>query len=205
MPNRTTSANKHYTHPKSPPPLQSPPLASQAEHLPTHLLFTSTTSKQVQHRFPWSLSEFWTQSITARSRRRRPYVPTTNTTTLPTIDTHLNAPASLRFSKARSAISMLRSSVTPSLSSTAAATTAAYVALLVLSTTCTLCAASPCQSHSWWDSVKDRCIPCTECQGQLIVLRPCQLHRDTICGSIYDLEIDWMVLAKTEPNWKEVS
>jgi len=39
----------------------------------------------------------------------------------------------------------------------------------------------------------------------MIPLRPCQLHTDTICGSIYDLKIDWVVLAKTEPNWKEVS
>jgi len=109
-----------------------------------------------------------------------------------------------------------------------------YLALLLLSTTCTLVAtsssssssaadtglappdpppasqvaissSSPCAPQHWWDSQRDRCTPCTRCQGEMIPLRPCQLHTDTICGSIYDLKIDWVVLAKTEPNWKEVS
>ncbi|XP_016967039.1 tumor necrosis factor receptor superfamily member wengen [Drosophila biarmipes] len=62
---------------------------------------------------------------------------------------------------------------------------------------------SPCAPQHWWDSQRDRCTPCTRCQGEMIPLRPCQLHTDTICGSIYDLKIDWVVLAKTEPNWKE--
>ncbi|XP_017042119.1 tumor necrosis factor receptor superfamily member wengen [Drosophila ficusphila] len=62
---------------------------------------------------------------------------------------------------------------------------------------------SPCAAQHWWDSQRDRCTPCTRCQGEMIPLRPCQLHTDTICGSIYDLKIDWVVLAKTEPNWKE--
>ncbi|XP_016930835.2 tumor necrosis factor receptor superfamily member wengen [Drosophila suzukii] len=107
-----------------------------------------------------------------------------------------------------------------------------YLALLLLSTTCTLVAtsssssssaadtglappdpppasqvaissSSPCAPQHWWDSQRDRCTPCTRCQGEMIPLRPCQLHTDTICGSIYDLKIDWVVLAKTEPNWKE--
>lgn len=64
---------------------------------------------------------------------------------------------------------------------------------------------SPCEPQHWWDSIQGRCRPCTRCQGQTIPLRPCQLHIDTVCGSIYDLNIDWVVLAKTEPNWKEVS
>lgn len=78
--------------------------------------------------------------------------------------------------------------------------------LLVLTTTCSLCSAgSLCESQSWWNPHKDKCIPCTVCQGDMIPLRPCQMHRDTVCGSIYDLKIDWVVLSKTEPNWKEVS
>lgn len=83
--------------------------------------------------------------------------------------------------------------------------TAACVTLLILTTTCSLCSASLCESQSWWDAYKDKCIPCTVCQGDMIPLRPCQMHRDTVCGSIYDLKIDWVVLSKTEPNWKEVS
>ncbi|KAH8367714.1 hypothetical protein KR084_001891 [Drosophila pseudotakahashii] len=107
-----------------------------------------------------------------------------------------------------------------------------YLALLLLSTTCSLVvsssssssssstdlasadppaaselaissSSSPCAPQHWWDSQRDRCTPCTRCQGEMIPLRPCQLHTDTICGSIYDLKIDWVVLAKTEPNWKE--
>uniref|UniRef100_A0A1I8PDW4 TNFR-Cys domain-containing protein n=1 Tax=Stomoxys calcitrans TaxID=35570 RepID=A0A1I8PDW4_STOCA len=81
--------------------------------------------------------------------------------------------------------------------------TTACVTFLLLSTTCSLCSASLCDPQSWWDPYKDKCIPCTVCQGDMIPLRPCQMHRDTVCGSIYDLKIDWVVLAKTEPNWKE--
>ncbi|EDW07142.2 uncharacterized protein Dmoj_GI15577 [Drosophila mojavensis] len=62
---------------------------------------------------------------------------------------------------------------------------------------------SPCAPQHWWDQVQDKCMPCTSCQGEMIPLRPCQLHIDTVCRSIYELKIDWVVLAKTEPNWKE--
>ncbi|KAH8414741.1 hypothetical protein KR215_001617, partial [Drosophila sulfurigaster] len=121
----------------------------------------------------------------------------------------------------------------------------AYLTLLLLTTTCSLCAsasetgaittnsnsnsnsnsnnnsdnsnsvaaasngatfmlpASPCAPQHWWDQQHDRCTPCTSCQGEMIPLRPCQLHIDTVCGSIYDLKLDWVVLAKTERNWKE--
>ncbi|XP_053950741.1 tumor necrosis factor receptor superfamily member wengen isoform X2 [Anastrepha ludens] len=99
------------------------------------------------------------------------------------------------------AIQLLNTAVRALSSSSKAAS---YIAaLLVLTTLCSFCAASPCDLHSWWDPLKDKCITCTVCEGDLIPLRPCQLHRDTICGSIYDLKIDWVVLAKTEPNWKE--
>lgn len=84
-------------------------------------------------------------------------------------------------------------------------TAAALAALLVFCSACSLCAASPCDGQSWWNPNENKCITCTVCEGDLIPLRPCQLHRDTICGSIYDLKIDWLVLAKTEPNWKEVN
>lgn len=83
--------------------------------------------------------------------------------------------------------------------------TTACVTFLLLSTTCSLCSASLCNPQSWWDPYKDKCIPCTVCKGNMITRRPCQVHRDTECGSIYDLKIDWVVLAKTEPNWKEVN
>uniref|UniRef100_B5DVE3 Tumor necrosis factor receptor superfamily member wengen n=1 Tax=Drosophila pseudoobscura pseudoobscura TaxID=46245 RepID=B5DVE3_DROPS len=110
-----------------------------------------------------------------------------------------------------------------------------YLALLLLSTTCSLrtvaassasstssssaattsasasgsgsaseiASSSPCAPQHWWDPLRDKCTACTVCLGEMIPLRPCQLHTNTICGSIYDLKIDWVVLAKTEPNWKE--
>ncbi|KAH8416758.1 hypothetical protein KR222_003287 [Zaprionus bogoriensis] len=62
---------------------------------------------------------------------------------------------------------------------------------------------SPCAPQHWWDSLQDRCRPCTRCQGETIPLRPCQLHKDTVCSSVYDLDFNWAGLAKTEPNWKE--
>ncbi|XP_055371305.1 tumor necrosis factor receptor superfamily member wengen isoform X2 [Condylostylus longicornis] len=79
------------------------------------------------------------------------------------------------------------------------------IALLsILLFNCTLCNGLPCQSNSWWDSLNNQCIPCTECnESETIVLRPCQVHQDTICGSIHDLEIDYVFSAKTESNWKD--
>ncbi|XP_067640244.1 uncharacterized protein wgn [Eurosta solidaginis] len=100
------------------------------------------------------------------------------------------------------AIQLLNATVY-ALSHPSTATTFIVAMIFVLSTLCSFCAASPCDLDSWWDPIKDKCILCTVCEGDLIPLRPCQLHRDTICGSIYDLKIDWVVLAKTEPNWKE--
>lgn len=43
----------------------------------------------------------------------------------------------------------------------------------------------------------------------MIILRPCQLHKDVVCGTIDDLEFDWSWMARTEQqqnqNWKEVN
>ncbi|XP_017850997.1 tumor necrosis factor receptor superfamily member wengen [Drosophila busckii] len=95
-----------------------------------------------------------------------------------------------------------------------------YLILLLLTTTSSFCAAaavaasavtaapastsgSPCAPQHWWDQQQNKCMPCTSCQGNMLALRPCQLHIDTVCGSIYDLKIDYVLLAKTEPNWKE--
>lgn len=77
--------------------------------------------------------------------------------------------------------------------------------VLLLLTSCSLCTASLCDPKSWWNAERHRCSPCTVCEGEMIPLRPCQVHQDTVCGSIYDLKIDWVVLSRTEPNWKDVS
>lgn len=71
------------------------------------------------------------------------------------------------------------------------------------------CHKSPCLD-TYWLNIHDTCIKCTECDDQLIVLRPCQPHKDTVCGTFNDLERDldgW--LTQTEKsiasNWREVS
>lgn len=70
------------------------------------------------------------------------------------------------------------------------------------------CHKSPCLD-TFWLNIHDTCIKCTECDEQLIVLRPCQPHKDTVCGTFNDLERDlddW--LTQTEKsissNWREV-
>ncbi|XP_034488400.1 tumor necrosis factor receptor superfamily member wengen isoform X2 [Drosophila innubila] len=88
------------------------------------------------------------------------------------------------------------SAVISSSSASAAATAAASVGAFAV-------ASSPCAPQHWWNQLQGKCTPCTSCQGEMISLRPCQLHIDTVCGSIYDLKIDWVVLAQTERNWKE--
>lgn len=65
----------------------------------------------------------------------------------------------------------------------------------------------PCPEKYWLNA--SVCSECSVCTAQsAIVLRPCQPHKDTVCGTIDDLEIDWNWLAHTEnlvaANWKEV-
>ncbi|KAG4065448.1 hypothetical protein HA402_003263 [Bradysia odoriphaga] len=66
----------------------------------------------------------------------------------------------------------------------------AYLSLALLVTSIN-CHRPPCLEQSWWDEKTDSCIPCTICDEQSIVLRPCQPHKDVICGTLNDLEYDW--------------
>lgn len=66
-----------------------------------------------------------------------------------------------------------------------------------------------CPDHFWLDTKQDACIDCTVCDKQsVIVLRPCQPHKDTVCGTFEDLESNWSWLAQTESSitakWREV-
>ncbi|KAG6450714.1 hypothetical protein O3G_MSEX006766 [Manduca sexta] len=47
------------------------------------------------------------------------------------------------------------------------------------------------RGHSWWDRERGACIPCTRCDTarRLVVKFPCELHRDTICQSLYEINI----------------
>lgn len=76
------------------------------------------------------------------------------------------------------------------------------VLIFLLSNSNTFGELRPCEWNYWWAPSKNACVPCSECPG-MIPIKPCEPHRDTICGSISDLKIDWIVAGKTEPNWKE--
>lgn len=44
---------------------------------------------------------------------------------------------------------------------------------------------------SWWDRQRGTCLPCTRCDPakRLVVRYPCEIHRDTICQSLYEAQI----------------
>ena len=48
---------------------------------------------------------------------------------------------------------------------------------------------APCLQHEYWDNDGALCIICTKCDQQSVVIRPCQPHLDTVCGSINDLDV----------------
>ncbi|CAG5039689.1 unnamed protein product [Parnassius apollo] len=49
----------------------------------------------------------------------------------------------------------------------------------------------PCErGRSWWHRQSGTCLPCTRCDPtRLAVKYPCELHRDTVCQSLYDVRI----------------
>ncbi|KAL4714469.1 hypothetical protein ACJJTC_017764 [Scirpophaga incertulas] len=44
---------------------------------------------------------------------------------------------------------------------------------------------------SWWDRERGACVPCTRCNpaDRLAVMYPCELHRDTVCQSLYQIQL----------------
>lgn len=65
-----------------------------------------------------------------------------------------------------------------------------------------------CDEHHWWQEELNECIPCTVCDArQSIVLRPCQKHSDTVCGTFDDVEVelDWLRAAAVAAEHKQVS
>lgn len=53
-----------------------------------------------------------------------------------------------------------------------------------------------CPTTHWLSTARNACVPCTECaDDRSIVLRPCQPHRDTVCGTLNDLEFEWSWMA----------
>ncbi|XP_068627765.1 tumor necrosis factor receptor superfamily member wengen [Battus philenor] len=49
----------------------------------------------------------------------------------------------------------------------------------------------PCErGRSWWHRQSGTCLPCTRCDPtHLAVKYPCEIHRDTICQSLYEVRI----------------
>lgn len=44
----------------------------------------------------------------------------------------------------------------------------------------------------YWSSKTGSCVDCTRCQNRYeVVIRPCQVHADTICGPISALKLEW--------------
>lgn len=69
------------------------------------------------------------------------------------------------------------------------------VLVIVLSslTTASVCPAG----DAYWNASLERCVNCTRCElTNHVVLRPCEVHRDTVCGPLSDLDIDWAWLNK---------
>ncbi|KAM3968000.1 tumor necrosis factor receptor superfamily member wengen [Aphomia sociella] len=67
-------------------------------------------------------------------------------------------------------------------------------------------AGKPCERRvTWWDRERGACMPCTRCDPEkhLVVQLPCELHRDTICQSLYQIHI-WPFFAPTNDT-KDVS
>lgn len=55
-------------------------------------------------------------------------------------------------------------------------------------------AASLCQfGKEYWSEEEGACVKCSRCEqpDARVVLRPCQVHRDTVCGPLSSLPIDW--------------
>lgn len=66
-----------------------------------------------------------------------------------------------------------------------------------------------CDEQHWWQEQFGACIPCTVCEDgrqQSIVLRPCQPHSDTICGTLDDVEVelDWLKAAAVAAEHRQV-
>ncbi|XP_050297836.1 tumor necrosis factor receptor superfamily member wengen [Anthonomus grandis grandis] len=60
-----------------------------------------------------------------------------------------------------------------------------YLCLLAVTITSVL--ASICPDNQYLNANEQICMNCTECSQGSVVLRPCELHRDTLCGPIIDI------------------
>nr|CAD7199913.1 unnamed protein product [Timema douglasi] len=65
--------------------------------------------------------------------------------------------------------------------------------ILVVWVVCLPLATALCRSgRQFWDTTSESCVNCTRCiSPEEVVLRPCEIHQDTLCGPISSLNIDW--------------
>lgn len=98
--------------------------------------------------------------------------------------------------------------VSPSLLSSSSANKLFVIYLLITLSSCVQLIDAYCNDHHWWQEQLGKCTPCTVCdKSQSIVLRPCQLHSDTVCGTLDDLELElnWLKSAAVAVEQKRVS
>lgn len=84
-------------------------------------------------------------------------------------------------------------SVSPALSSSSANISKKIFVIYLFMTSVVQLIDAHCDGHHWW--YLGKCVPCSVCDAsQSIVLRPCQAHLDTVCGTLEDLEfeLDWL-------------
>ncbi|KAJ8956164.1 hypothetical protein NQ318_020715, partial [Aromia moschata] len=62
-----------------------------------------------------------------------------------------------------------------------------YTSLLVFSSLTSLTSSSFCPEKQYLHSKLQECLNCTDCKDGTVVLRPCEIHRDTHCGPISEL------------------
>lgn len=71
--------------------------------------------------------------------------------------------------------------------------TSTFLVLLVSTALASVCP----PGEKYWNSSLESCVNCTRCDPALhVVLRPCEVHRDTVCGPLSNLDIDWSWLHK---------
>lgn len=97
--------------------------------------------------------------------------------------------------------------LSPSLSSSSSSANLKFLIYLLILLTGVQSIDAFCDEHQWWQEQLNECIPCTVCDSsKSIVLRPCQKHSDTVCGTLDDveLELDWIKAAAVSAHQKQV-
>lgn len=96
--------------------------------------------------------------------------------------------------------------LSPSFSSSSSSASVKFIIYLLILLTGVQLIDAFCADHQWFNG--NECVPCTRCDdSQFFVLRPCQKHTDTVCGTLddFELELDWLKAAAIAAEHKQVS